>query len=80
MVWIRTLGRIGDARTIEPLIQMASDPGFTDGARAFALTALGGVADKADLPWNDKLSRNVNYLANPATLTHESARGVLDIL
>lgn len=48
-------------------------------SRAFAAVALGGVADKEDLPWNSKLSCNINYRAAVETLTDKSA-GILDIL
>jgi Trm5-related predicted tRNA methylase len=48
-------------------------------SRAFAAVALGGVADKEKLPWNSKISRNMNYRGSVETLT-QSGSGVLDIL
>jgi HEAT repeat protein len=75
------LGYIGDSRSIDPLIAMLKpSKGATDGARGFAAVALGIVSDKELLPWNSKISTNVNYRASTSTLTGESGTGVLDIL
>ena len=54
--------------------------GITDSARGFAAVALGIVADKEPLPWNSKISTNINYRANTTTLTGETGTGILDIL
>jgi hypothetical protein len=48
-------------------------------SRAFAAVALGGVADKESLPWNSKISTNINYRASVDTLTNKTS-GILDIL
>lgn len=75
------LGFIGDARSIDPLIALMQDKQKTDNARGFAAAALGIVADKEMLPWNTKISVNINYRANTPTLTSPSAgTGILDIL
>lgn len=75
------LGFIGDSRSIDPLVGMLQDKaGLTDSARGFAAVALGIVADKEPLPWNSKISVNLNYRANTTTLTGESGTGILDIL
>jgi len=42
--------------------------------------ALGIVADKEPLPWNSKISTNINYRANTTTLTGDNGTGILDIL
>jgi HEAT repeat protein len=74
------LGFIGDSRSIDPLIAMLeSTPGVGATARGFAAVALGIVGDKEALPWNSKISTNINYRANTATLTGEG-QGILDIL
>ncbi len=73
------LGFIGDRRTIAPLKSMLFNTQLTDLSRAFAAVALGGVADKEKLPWNSKISRNMNYRGSVETLT-QSGSGVLDIL
>jgi HEAT repeat protein len=73
------LGFIGDSRSIDPLVAMLENKEITDLARAFAAVALGIVADKEDLPWNSKVSVNINYRANTTTLTDGKA-GILDIL
>ncbi len=74
------LGSIGDARSIEPLIEMLENQEITDLARGFAAVALGIVADKEPLPWNAKISTNINYRANTTTLTDTEGTGILDIL
>ncbi len=73
------LGFIGDKRTIDPLIKMLHDESITELSRAFAAVALGGVADKEPLPWNSKISVDLNYRAAVETLTNQ-LNGVLDIL
>lgn len=73
------LGFIGDSRSIDPLVEMLKRKDITDSARGFAAVALGIVADKESLPWNSKISTNINYRANTTTLTGE-ATGILDIL
>jgi len=75
------LGFIGDSRSIDPLVEMLRDEKdrLTDTARGFAAVALGIVADKEPLPWNSKISTNINYRANTPTLTGDST-GILDIL
>jgi HEAT repeat protein len=75
------LGFIGDARSIDPLIELLKDKQKTDLARGFAAVALGIVADKEDLPWNTKISVNINYRASTPTLTSpDVGTGILDIL
>jgi len=73
------LGFIGDNRSIDPLVKMLFDTKLTNLSRAFAAVALGGVADKELLPWNSKISVNMNYRAAVETLTNQQA-GILDIL
>jgi hypothetical protein len=74
------LGFIGDTRSIDPLISMLQDKQKTPRARGFAAVALGIVADKEPLPWNAKISININYRANTSTLTTTEGTGILDIL
>lgn len=75
------LGFIGDARSIDPLVGMLERKAdMTDTARGFAAVALGIVADKEMLPWNSKISVNINYVATTSTLTDSSGTGILDIL
>jgi hypothetical protein len=75
------LGFIGDQRSVDPLIAMLQDDQKTALARGFAAAALGIVADKEDLPWNTKISVNINYRANTTTLTSpEQGNGILDLL
>ncbi|MCC6406388.1 MAG: HEAT repeat domain-containing protein [Planctomycetes bacterium] len=75
------LGLIGDSRSVEPLIALSARADVTEGARAFALVALGLVGDRALLPWRATLASDFNYTAATATLlTPETSSGVLDIL
>ncbi len=62
-----------------PLKKMMGNEEFTKLTRAFAVVALGMVADKGRLPWNSKIGANINYRAVVETLT-ESGTGILDIL
>ncbi len=72
------LGYVGDRRTIEPLVALARDERLPGLARAFAVVALGSVADKQMLPWNAPLAADINYRAAVGTLTNGST-GVLDV-
>ncbi len=74
------LGTIGDARSVDPLLEMLGDREVNVRGRAFAAVALGIVADKEPLPWNSKIAIGVNYRAGTPTLTDGQGRGVLDIL
>jgi HEAT repeat protein len=75
------LGFIGDARSIDPLVAMLRDDSLTDTARGFAAAALGIVGDTDPLPWNARISIDLNYRAAPATLNaNSSGTGVLNIL
>lgn len=77
------LGFIGDKNSVDPLVQMLlgeSEKKASDVARGFSAVALGIVCGKEPLPWNTKLSRNVNYRANVETLTNSEGTGILDIL
>lgn len=73
------LGFIGDRRSIDPLIKMLFDGNLTELSRAFAAVALGGIADKEDLPWGSKIAVDLNYRAAVETLTDKKG-GILDIL
>ena len=69
------------ARSVDPLIEMLQNQSVTASARGFAAVALGIVADKEELPWNAKISVNINYRANTPTLTDPAeGTGILDIL
>ena len=73
------IGRIGDRRSIDALIESSEDRELTKLARAFVAAALGGVGDKDELFWNVPLSLDSNYATNIDTLTN-GATGILDIL
>lgn len=74
------LGQIGDRDSIALLVGMLGDATLTDTARGFAAVALGLVAEKELLPWNEKFSRDVNYRAATQTLNSTAGTGVLNLL
>ncbi len=75
------LGFIGDRRSIAPLIEMLENDSLTGSARGFAAVALGIVGDKESLPWNSKISTDINYRASTETLNSADAgTGILNIL
>lgn len=74
------LGQIGDRDSIDLLVEMLGDSTLTDTARGFAAVSLGLVAEKEMLPWNEKLSRDVNYRAATPTLNSTAGTGVLNLL
>src|SRR5262249_3097739 len=75
------LGFIGDRRSVDSLVAMLQNERLTEKARAFGAIALGNVADKEPLPWNSKISIDLNYRASTATLTDPgTSTGILDIL
>jgi len=76
----RALGHVGDGRTIEPLVRMLRDDELTDRSRGFAAVALGLIADPAPLPWNARLSVDLNYRAASETLNDSNGTGILNIL
>ena len=75
------LGFIGDSRSIYPLLEMLRNTQFTQSARGFAAVALGIVADKEMYPWYAKISVDINYRANTATLWDGAqGNGILNFL
>ena len=75
------LSRVGDARAVAPLIALAVDASRPELARAFAIVALGALADPRLRPWNVDLSTNAHYADVPATFAEPlQGTGALDIL
>lgn len=70
---------IGDRDSVRPLIRTMQNEDMTPLARAFAASALGGIADDASMPWNAEISVGLNYRAVVETLT-DGTSGLLDIL
>jgi len=52
---------MGDARSIEQLVDIARDPRESMGRRIRAVRALGGVADASVLPWNEPLRADGHF-------------------
>ncbi len=75
----KALELIGERRALAPLQQILGKSTVTHLARAFSAAALGGICDKEDLPWNVKISVDINYRAAVETLTNGQS-GILDIL
>lgn len=74
-----SIGRVGDARAVTPLLVLLEDRDVSEVTRAFAAAALGVVSDLRDLPWNAKFAVDLHYGIPPATLT-DGRRGILDLL
>jgi HEAT repeat protein len=74
-----SIGRVGDARAVRPLLKLLRDQDVSVTTRAFAAAALGVVGDDEDLTWNSKLAVDLYYGLPPSTLT-DGGRGVLDLL
>lgn len=72
----RALGLIGDRRAIRPLIEFLGDKNSR--RQRFAARALGLVGDPEALPWQSRISVQINYRANVETLTSQTG-GVLDL-
>jgi HEAT repeat protein len=73
----QALSRVGDARALEPLLELLQARDATVFTRAAAAHALGGICDPRSLPWDTPLSVGSNYLAILPTLT-DGQRGILD--
>ena len=74
------LGNAADARGVEPLLGLLGDRAATSTQRAWAAYALGRLADKEDMPWTAKVSTDINYSANPPSLTNPDRAGIIDFL
>jgi HEAT repeat protein len=73
------LGRIGDRRSVDALVEMIGNPQLTVTAQADATMALGIVADRADLRWNSRISEGINYRATTSTLANSEYSGILNL-
>jgi HEAT repeat protein len=73
------IGRIGDRRAIDSLIELTADKELTKLGRAFVAAALGWIGDVERLPWSAPFSVDANYATRIETLTNGTT-GVLDIL
>jgi hypothetical protein len=73
------IGLVGDRRSLPRLAAMARNPDVTALARAFALAAIGNVADHRPLPRNSPYALGTNYRATVETL-RDGIAGILDIL
>ena len=63
-VWVaQTLGRVGCATAIPPLVRLAADEEAPTLSRAFALVGLGRLLEPGDLPWNARLATDCDCLS-----------------
>lgn len=72
------LGAVGDRRAVEPILEMVEDPDRSAVTRAMGIGALGRICDRDALPWQQVVSRGLNYGAMTATLSADDQGGVLD--
>jgi HEAT repeat protein len=56
------LGLIGDRSAVQPLLDMAANEDVADQSRAFACVAVGLLAERTSLPFNEPLKADGNYL------------------
>ena len=75
----QALGLTGDARGLQPLLEMLADEEISEPVRAFAAIGLGSACDESPWPWNAPYSIGINYLSATTTLIGDG-RGVLEIL
>ncbi|MBL8843160.1 MAG: HEAT repeat domain-containing protein [Planctomycetes bacterium] len=71
----QALGLIRDRAALEPLLALAGDATESGARRAFAVVALGLLAEKSALPWNAAFTTGSNFLHEPPAL-----REIADIL
>jgi HEAT repeat protein len=76
----RALGKIGDVRTIQPLLEIVGKKDSPAMTRAFAVVALGQVGDLDLLPWYVPIAEGLNYTAVTSTLLAGDGTGILEIL
>lgn len=73
------LGRVGDERAVEPLLELARDEGHPAMVRAFGVVGLGIVCDGTREAWRTPIARSLPYFAVTETLAG-NAKGILEIL
>ncbi len=73
------LGRVGDERAVEPLLELIQDETTPAAARAFGIVGLGILCDDDRKPWKTPMVHAMPYFALTGTLQGEGA-GLLDIL
>ena len=73
------LGLVGDRETLDPLTRALHDDRLTPLGRAFAAVALGMVCDTDLLPWNHRVSSDLNYRASVESLSSPMGTGILDL-
>lgn len=72
------LGRVGDDRATNPLLELLEDQGQPDAARAFAVVGLGLLCEEKPLPWRKPLAHANPYFAVTGALSNGSS-GLLDL-
>jgi HEAT repeat protein len=72
------LGRVGDSRAIEPLLELARNRLQPSAVRAFALVSLGQICESSPLPWRTPVSHATPYFAVTGALQNGSS-GLLDL-
>ncbi len=72
------MGNSGDSRAVDPLLALFSDASAPSTQRAWAAHALGRLADKEEMPWTARISTDINYRANPPSLTNPDSAGIID--
>ena len=73
------LGRSRDARAVDPLLAMFEDRNAQSEQRTFAAFGLALLAEPEARHWSWRISTDLHYRANPATLTSSARGGILDL-
>lgn len=73
------IGRVGDPRALDPLLELANDDSAPAAARAFAVVGIGTLAEDRALPWRVPMAHALPYFAPTQTLWG-GGNGVLDVL
>ena len=76
----RALAWTGDGRALPALLAYMSSEERVDAERSLAIEAMGWIADKERVIWDARISRGLNYIAAPQTLTDPWGLGILDTL
>ncbi|MEW6072912.1 MAG: hypothetical protein AB1726_10030 [Planctomycetota bacterium] len=76
--FLLALGRIGDVRSIDPLVAMIRRPTVPAEVRAGAIRSLGMVVEPEPIPWPAVAALGVNFRAPTETLFSDDEKSLLE--
>jgi HEAT repeat protein len=74
------IGNLRDRRTIDPLLELASNTKLPSSTRAAATAALGILGARRDIPWHEPLTTGFNHRASTHALTRRDPPGLFLVL